>query len=691
MLLSPTFFKNPINQTKSTDAADAFDKPILTLASLRRGTTNVQTNGLPTDNKTTLGLYRFPGNDIGALSGGVGQPAIPPVAPVFKAPSISFTSVGNNVFQPTGSTLATNALLKRVGEQQFKAKENEPYAAYMAMAKLEREVGEAEKGASVNDLNLAREILRSAMAERRKQNEDDYLRKMLDSGMSAEDAKDELDEVRRANALQESRKVDDRSYQSKLLLVNLAKKRGITANVNEPLTQTAPIMNPSPSDAMATAMGDPSQGFGNAPLDVNRQFLTPEYYGRFMRKSRMTEEDVDRQTAMNNLVASGSETQTPLMLDAKRREIAMENIAESLAASLSSIRQRAILEPLPPSLIAEDLYTTILKAVNKKPLQNARMVDMDFESMTEPQLIVALNRALAENGQSGIVDAKRTIADSVLAVRDSRADRNSLVLLCQNITGSDSGKTISISGLKRVDAGELTTALRMFVGKDMATFKNPIAAWIKSYEAITADKSGEPKLRSEPQSDTKKNLYFSNVAPARTPIKQISEDYGIGVVDALRFGKAISQARREQLDARNEQEQANLSKARAVKLLREYAKNKKAQKAAKDMAEIEEMEGAVASMTRAKRLPRPRKGGKTTVTFSRPEPSEMRATGPSPASQIDKVRMSKTREQYPVPETENKWNALPADTKNIYSRAYSIPMTLSRKQQYEYLVANFRG
>ena len=520
MILSPSVFKNPINQTKSTDAADAFDKPILTLASLRRGVTNVQTNGLPTDNKSSLGLYRFPGNDVGPLSAGIGQPAIPPVPPTFKPKEVNFMTTGNNVYQPdrSSASLATNALLKRLGEQKFKAKENEPYAAYVAQMKLEREVAEAEKGASVGDLNLAREILRSAMAERRKQNEDDYLRKLLDSGMTAEDAQDELEEVRRANALQESRKVDDRAYQSKLLLVNLAKKRGLLSSVNEPLTQSAPIMSPSPSDATATAMGDASQGFGNAPLDVNRQFLTPEYYGRFMRKSRMTEEDADRQMAMNNLIANGEagQFQTPLMLEAKKREIAMENVSETLANNLSAIRRRAITEPLPPAVFAPEIYRNILKqGMNKEPFNTARMTERSFEDMTAAQLIVALNRLIVEG--SGELSRLKTIVNEQL--EKEKYTKNDLIVLAKTLTTNENGKTVAISLPFRIPDEQITKAVRDYRTIVPAEHRMEIRRWLGLWEEMTQNLDAEPKASSKPAGDEKKNAYFANVGavPERGP------------------------------------------------------------------------------------------------------------------------------------------------------------------------------
>jgi hypothetical protein len=437
------------------------------------------------------------------------------------------------------------------------------------------------------------------MAERRKQNEDDYLRKMLDSGMSPEDAQDELDEVARANALQESRKVEDRAYQSKLLLVNLAKARGIPANINEPLTQSAPIMNPSPSDAMATAMGTPSAGFGNAPLDVNRQFLTPTYYGRFLSRTRTTDEETDRQTALNNIIATGraGEFDTPLMLDAKRRELAIEDTAENLANTLTAIRRRALVEPLPPAIFAPDLYRRILKlGLGKSPIEQARMVDRSYSDMTVPQLIISINRLLTEN-DSLITQIKNDLSIGV----KEKYDKNDLLTIINNMNPSGSGKTVAFNLPFRVTDQEITKAVNQFRIEPIPEgSKAAIKRWIDIWEEITGSLHGEPLLAGRRSGgDEKKNMYFANVGAARTSAEQISDEYGVGQGRARRIVNQIQEGRRQQLDAREEArdaaEQEKLSKSRAVKLMREFARK------SKESRLPEEAEAAVASMTRDRR------------------------------------------------------------------------------------------
>jgi hypothetical protein len=54
---------------------------------------------------------------------------------------------------------------------------------------------------------------------------------------------------------------------------------------------------------MGEAMGV-GGGFGTAPLDASRQFMTPDFYRRFLRRSTLTQEAGDEQQAFNELIAS---------------------------------------------------------------------------------------------------------------------------------------------------------------------------------------------------------------------------------------------------------------------------------------------------------------------------------------------------------------------------------------------------
>jgi len=403
--------KEPV-QTSLTDfRAGGNGVPILTRAS-GQSTAGYQTMGLPGGNKpypgggankTTLGSIRM-GDDEGngpasAIVGGVGEIFFPFRAPDRTYPERVFSSVGNNVFQPENNDLATHALLKRLGDQKFKAESQAPFEEYRAQQRLARDLEEASRGASLADLGQSRDIIRQLAAERRQQNEDDYLRKMLDSGATPEAAKKEIEDVRNANALQEAKKVDDREYQAKMLISRIAASRGITPMVREPLNQSSSIDNPQRSQAMSQAMGMPGEGFGTSPLDMNRIMLTPEYYKKFLRKSTMTQESADEQQAFNTMLAEG-EIKPPASgafslatLKGQERQLRIENATDALAARLESIRSRKnrIINPLPPNILAKDILDDLYRQKDKVKGNRVLFSLNTIEDLRPLQLLIALN------------------------------------------------------------------------------------------------------------------------------------------------------------------------------------------------------------------------------------------------------------------------------------------------------------
>jgi hypothetical protein len=421
-MLSPRFTRGGISQTLATRRMGLLENPIQTLASPSLKTAEGPIiPGLTTEvSKTYLGPYR-----MGETDGSSAPSAIPMPYDIFPPnprsldgrKAVTFENIGNNTFQPQNQDAALHALISRLGEQKFKAKENEKYAAYQAIKKLEREIAEVEKTASPSDLGLSREIVRSAVEERRKINEDDFLRRMLDSGLSVEDANDELENVRRANALQEARTVEDRSYQAKILLTRIAKSRGLMSSVNEPLTQSGPIMNPQPNDMMATAAGNPADGFGNAPLDVNRQYLTPAWYASRLRKSRLTQEQGDRDAALATAIAGGeipNSMSSEALLSARERELALENAREQVAARAEQLRIRPqrLLVPLPISLYCENVISAIYNKIDKNNGDLVRASTKLVQDANKTELLLGINIWL-NSGDGSIEELRDAIKETL--------------------------------------------------------------------------------------------------------------------------------------------------------------------------------------------------------------------------------------------------------------------------------------
>jgi len=414
--------KNPVESSHIAFRAGGNGVPILTRAS-GQSTAGYQTMGLPDGskpmpgggaNKTTLGAFRMGDQDGNAPASAMyaGDIFNPPGQPDREYPERTFANVGNNVFQPENNDVATIALLKRLGDQKFKAVAEAPFEAYRAQQRLAKDLEEASRNASLSDLGLSREIIRNLAATRRQQNEDDYLRKMLDSGATPEAARKEIEDVRNANAIQEAKKVDDREYQAKTLIQRLAMSRGVTPMVREPLNQSSSIDNPQRSQAMSQAMGMPGEGFGTSPLDMNRQFMTPDFYRKFLRRTNLTQEAGDEQQAFNQMLTEGeipapeSGALSMATMRGQERQQQVEMASEALASRLDTLRQRAtrIKLPLPKPVVGKEILDSLYKSKAKSVGNRVLFSPETIQDMNPLQLLLAINWSVQHeaNGYNAI-------------------------------------------------------------------------------------------------------------------------------------------------------------------------------------------------------------------------------------------------------------------------------------------------
>lgn len=420
--------KNPVQSSHDAFRAGGNGVPILTRAS-SQSTAGYQTMGLPDGshpmpgggaNKTVLGAYRMGDQDGNAPSSAIYPGDIFGPIPLNDRvyPEVTFSTTGNNVAQPDDKGKATLALLKRLGDQQFKAKMQAPFEDYMVEDRIAKTLQEASRGAGLEDAGKSREILRSLVDERRQQSEADYLRRMLSAGMTPEGAQKEIENVRNANALQEAKKVDDRAYQAKTLISRLAQSRGITPSVQEPLTQGGAIRSPQGSQAMASLAGRDGEGFGTTPQDVNRQSITPEFYSRYLRRSTQTQESADEQTAFSNLLTnekipqptSGSYSLATLQGQERQNEI--EGQAEMLASRLESLRlrQNKIKLPLAEPIFAKELVKRVYTQRNKKADDTVLTIPENIQDMSPSQLILSINYNLSAT-PNGLTRLKKELGN----------------------------------------------------------------------------------------------------------------------------------------------------------------------------------------------------------------------------------------------------------------------------------------
>ena len=414
--------------------------PILT-RNPTQSTAGIQTFGLPTGkssggsaNVTNLGSIRM-GDDDGngpasAIVGGPGEIFFPYRAPERKYPEVKFESVGVNVFQPDSvqTAAATAALLQSIGDSRFKAAEAAPFEDYFVTQKLAKAVDDASRNAGLQDLGYSREIMRNLVAERRKGAEDDFMRRMLDAGMTAADAQKEIDDVRRANALQETKKVDDREYQSKLLIQRIARSRGVLSAVNEPLTSSGAIENPQMNERMADAAGQPENAFGSSPLDRDRIFMTPDYYKRKLRKTALTQEAGDEMAALANATAqSTGAVLTPAMLRGKEREDAITRARDAVASRLESATQRKVTGPLAPII---PFFETVLEnAYGSKKAGSQNIFQLKtVDELTSFECFLALNQAINLNPNK-LPELRRILGPQQLRGRGDEPSSNILNIL----------------------------------------------------------------------------------------------------------------------------------------------------------------------------------------------------------------------------------------------------------------------
>lgn len=496
---------NPTQSSHVVFGSGGNDIPILTRAS-SQSTAGYQTMGLPGGNtpfpggganKTVMGPMRMGDADGNAPASAIYPNDLfyPPGQPAPINPPRMFENVGNNVFQPQNNDKALHELLRRLGDQKFKADIKAPFEDYLAQERLARDLDDAARNASLSDLGTSREIIRSMAEQRRQQNEDDYLRRMLDAGMTPEAARKEIEDVRNANALQEAKRVEDRPYQAKMLISRLAASRGVTSMVREPLTQSAAIDTPDRSQAMAQAMGVEG-GFGTAPLDANRQFLTPDFYRKFLRRSTTTQEGADEASAFSQLMSQGKLPDAPAgsyslaTLKGQERQNQVELYADGLAARLDSIRarQNRIQKPLPPNVFAKEILDELYAEKGRKPGAETLFSLETIADMDALHLLITLN--LLTLSQRGGYGRLRTVLNPLSFGTPDAPAPNVLNDLRTALTTMNSGelnveipfastrKTVTMKRLVEVmNQAKNDNSLRAIADSAGTAYSNALDAW----------------------------------------------------------------------------------------------------------------------------------------------------------------------------------------------------------------------
>lgn len=421
--------------------------PIVTKASAQ-SVAGVQQMGTSVGT-TKLGAYRM-GDSDGIAPGSAIYPDdifSPLPNRQRKYADVTFESVGNRVFQPPGDDMKLHSLLKKFGDQKFKAEQSAPFEEYFRIQRLVRETDQMSRSGGLEELGASREIIRNLAETRRQGNEDDFMRRMLDAGMSMEDAQDEIDNVRRASALQESRTVDDRQYQSKLLISRIAQSRGGVSQVKDPLSQSAAISNPQNSQDAHLAMGMKDEGFGTNPVDINRQFMTADFYRKFGRKMPQSQEAQDSMAAVNYLISQGAAGDITNVAQVKglERAEAIQRQREFAASKLETLRNRGtkVVLPLPGFFFSEPLLKQIYGG--RKAGETTYFTTEDSQTLTHTQGIVAMNQFLASDPTGKIrKEASAFLKQYRIKRADGKTNPEVFEILRLLVTELSNGATVSL-------------------------------------------------------------------------------------------------------------------------------------------------------------------------------------------------------------------------------------------------------
>jgi hypothetical protein len=202
-----------------------------------------------------------------------------------------------------------------------------------------------------------------------------------------------------------------------MAIQKIAKGRGITPMVREPLNQSSAIDNPQRSQAMSQAMGMPGDGFGTSPLDANRVSIVPQ--GQ-TRRSDMSQEASDEATAFSNaLTGSGDQDRINLAntasgfslatLRGQERQREIEGASEALASRLEALRQRAtrIKSPLAEPVIGEDILTRLYAEKGRRAGDQVLFTPETIQELNPLQVLLSINNAVQTlpNGTKTLMDA----------------------------------------------------------------------------------------------------------------------------------------------------------------------------------------------------------------------------------------------------------------------------------------------
>jgi hypothetical protein len=202
--------------------------------------------------------------------------------------------------------------------------------------------------------------------------------------------------------------------------------------VQEPLNQSSSIDNPQRSQAMSQAMGMPGEGFGTSPLDMNRQFMTPDFYKKFLRRSTVSQEASDEATAFGQLITGSGDVDK---LKDHRKEV--DEI-------VGKVKGKVIIKEYPPKRASFDTIEAHLQQLEHQNDFKPDMIIIDYldymrtkgrkDRKDEIDDVYVAAKAFGKERGIPIISpsqANRTAAKSDIIEGDNAAGSYDKIMVCE--------------------------------------------------------------------------------------------------------------------------------------------------------------------------------------------------------------------------------------------------------------------
>jgi hypothetical protein len=194
-------------------------------------------------------------------------------------------------------------------------------------------------------------------------------------------------------------------------------------------------------------MGMKDEGFGTNPVDINRQFMTADFYRKFGRKMPQSQEAQDSMAAVNYLISQGAAGDITNVSQVKglERAEAIQRQREFAASKLETLRNRGtkVVLPLPSTdFFCEPLLRQVYGS--RKAGDTTYFTTEDSQTLTNTQAVVAMNQLLAKDVSGRVYVAAHEYLKNFKIYRNALPSPEIFEIMRGLVTELTSGQTISL-------------------------------------------------------------------------------------------------------------------------------------------------------------------------------------------------------------------------------------------------------